>query len=72
LKELAQQNLLVQESSSPPTYRFEPADPRLRSLVNELAALYRERRVRVIEAIYPGGARQVQGLADAFKFKPAK
>jgi DNA-binding IclR family transcriptional regulator len=50
-------------------FRFEPRDESMRQLVADLGDLYRERRVRVIEAIYSRKTDAVQTFADAFKFK---
>ena len=50
-------------------FRFEPADAGVRETIRQLSDLYRQRRVRVIEAIYNRKTDAVQSFADAFRFK---
>ena len=52
--ELCRQGFLVEhkQEGGAGRYQFQPNSEELRRLVAELAATYRERRVRVIEAIY--------------------
>lgn len=54
VRELCAQGLLVEQKQDggPVRYQFQPNSEELRRLVAELATTYRERRVRVIEAIY--------------------
>lgn len=66
LQQLTAAGLLV---NSGPAYRFEPREESLREVVKELAELYHERRVRVIEAIYARKSDAVQTFAEAFKFR---
>lgn len=53
-------------------YRYSPATPELDSLVDQLADIYRERRVSVITLIYSKPSSQVQAFADAFKLRREK
>ncbi len=50
-------------------WQFTPADEAVARVVHELAEAYRERRVRIIEAIYAPKPDAAQTFADAFKFK---
>lgn len=61
--------LLVEESGSPPAFRYAPQDQNLRAAVDETAMAYRTWRIRVIEAIFAPEADPVQGFADAFKLR---
>lgn len=51
------------------TYRFDPARPEDAQTVAELAVIYRQRRVRVIEEIYSRPLHSVRSFAHAFRFK---
>lgn len=55
--------------SSPGRFQFSPANDETRQVVKDLAEAYRERRVRIIEAIYSRKTDAVQTFADAFRFK---
>lgn len=50
-------------------YCFRPARSELVQIVDQLADLYKERRVSVINLIYSKPHDKVQALADAFKFR---
>jgi len=54
---------------SPGVFRYAPADEQTRRTIRDLADSYRERRVRIIEAIYSRKTDSVQTFADAFRFK---
>ena len=69
LKDLSRQGLLTQGPGSEPVYRFEPADDKVPGVIETLATIYRERRLRVVEAIYSSSGSQIPGLADAFTLK---
>jgi predicted transcriptional regulator len=66
LQQLSAAGLLVQNGAG---YHFEPRNDATRQVVRELADLYRQRRVRVIEAIYSRKTDSVQSFADAFKLR---
>jgi hypothetical protein len=69
LKELADQGFLQEEPGEPPQYRFKSSDEELKAVVAELAAVYRERRLRVVEIIYPGTTSGARNFADAFRIR---
>jgi hypothetical protein len=50
-------------------YRFSPEGPDAHRLASELAKLYRERRVAVIEAIYKSPLDPIRQFADAFRIR---
>ncbi len=54
------------------TFLYRPATPELASLVDELANLYRERRVAVITAVYTKPVDKIRSFADAFRLRKDK
>jgi hypothetical protein len=50
-------------------YRYAPTQPALAESVRQLALLYGERRVSVIEQIYAKPADPLQSFADAFRIR---
>lgn len=54
LKELCQDGILTPDEGREPSYRFDSRNHGLAQLVQELAALYQERPVRVLHLIYSG------------------
>jgi hypothetical protein len=66
LSGLTQAGLLTESNGR---FRFAPRDESMRQVMHDLAEAYRERRVRIIEAIYTRKTDAVQTFADAFKFK---
>lgn len=69
LRTFTAEGFLVEEKTSPPTYRYAPNDSDLRSAVEATAAVYQARRIRVIEAIFAPEVDPVQSFADAFKLR---
>lgn len=53
----------------PDAYRYAPKDIDTDATVSELAALYSERPVSVVDVIYTEPSDPVRALADAFKLK---
>jgi hypothetical protein len=68
LRELCHDELVVVENSTSATYHFRSEDKALAALVADLAIVYKERPIRVLQIIYPG-ADKGQGFANAFKFR---
>ena len=66
LSGLTQVGLLTETNGR---FRFAPREDAMRKVMHDLAEAYRERRVRIIEAIYARKTDAVQTFADAFKFK---
>jgi hypothetical protein len=54
--------------SGPDRFIFQPADPRITEVVEQLAEFYKERPLRVIDAIY-GSRGSVSEFADAFRLR---
>jgi hypothetical protein len=69
LRQLQKHGLLIQTGSTDLRYRFAPADERLRSTVDQLAAIYKERRVAVITFIASQPLAHVRTISDAFRFR---
>lgn len=67
LEKFVASGLLVKGPGEPPSYCFKTGAGT--QAVVELSRYYKEMPVRVIEAIYQKGRDNVQGFADAFKFK---
>lgn len=72
-QELCAQGFLVEQKHEDETarYQFQPRSEELRRLVAELATTYRERRVRVIEAIYAPPS-PMDEFSRAFQFRKDK
>lgn len=69
LAELQKHGLLEIELGSPPHYCYKPRTHDLERKADQLAAMYKERRVSVITLIYSQPLDKVRTLADAFKFR---
>jgi hypothetical protein len=50
-------------------YQYAPKTAELDKLVSDLALLYAERRVTIINAIYSGPLRKLHNFADSFRFR---
>ncbi len=55
--------------SSTKEYRYEPKSENLVTAVTLLAEAYRERRIKVIEAIYSKPVSGIRSFSEAFRFK---
>ena len=51
------------------TFQFSPASDQMKAVVKKLADLYRERPVRVVEAIYQATVSEIEEFAKAFKIR---
>jgi hypothetical protein len=69
LADLKARGFLTVAESSPPRYRYQPANPDLGSRIDLLAEVYRERRVTVITLIYSRPIDPAQAFADAFRLR---
>ena len=59
---------LVRKSETA-TFQFSPASDQVRTLVNDLAILYRQRPNRIIQAIYEAPVSEIEEFAKAFKIR---
>lgn len=53
-------------------YQYAPASKELDQLVGQLAQLYQQRRVTIINLIYSGPVQKLQDFADAFRIHKKK
>jgi hypothetical protein len=70
LKTLHGQGFLgLDDSSSPPTYSYQPASTELDATVARLAETYRERRVAVVSLVASKPMDNVRAFSDAFRIR---
>ncbi len=70
LEELARQGFLGTTGETPlTTFRFTPQTKSLKEAIEQLAHLYAERRVRIVEAIYSERVSAVDEFAKAFRLR---
>jgi hypothetical protein len=50
-------------------FRYAPADERIGATVDELAAVYTDRRMEVINTIYSANLERLRAFSDAFRVK---
>lgn len=72
LEGLRGQGLCQLSANTPQHYQFAPAKPEWEQLTRELAAMYKERRVTIINLIYAGPVQKFQSFADAFRLRKDK
>ena len=70
MRRFTAEGLFVHEGGS--SYRFEPKSPEMARPATELAALYKQHRVAIIEAIYRSPLDPVRQFADAFRIRKDK
>jgi hypothetical protein len=66
LDELVAEGLVIRNEAG---YRFAPQSEQMRALVEQLGKAYKERRVRVIQAVYSDRRRAMREISDAFRFR---
>jgi hypothetical protein len=69
---MRERGLCQQVAASPAGYQFAPAKPEWEQLTRDLAAVYKERRLTIIDLIYAGPAEKFQSFADAFRLRKEK
>ncbi len=71
LKDLMMGGLVADRSQpdSEPLFVYEPQSDSLRGVVDELVAMYNERPVTLVRAIYDRPAQPVISFADAFRIR---
>ncbi len=72
LEELATRNVVRKEAGAEVRYQFAPDDPNLWKVVTELREAYKERPVKVVQAIYSNPPDAVQEFAKAFRVRKDK
>ena len=69
LEELAARGILQKQKEGAIEYRFSPSDERIWKVVNQLRDAYKERPVKVVQAIYSKPPDAVQEFARAFRVR---
>jgi hypothetical protein len=69
LDELFRKGLLKTTSPASASFQFSPESVELKETVDQLAHLYAERRVRIVEAIYSEPVSAVDEFAKAFRLR---
>jgi hypothetical protein len=61
--------LVAGSEAAPRLYQYWPRTPELDQSVRDLAKLYEQRRVTIINLIYSGPIQKLQNFADAFRIR---
>jgi hypothetical protein len=69
LEELAERGIVQRQKQVETEYRFSPPDEKIWKVVNELRDAYKERPVKVVQAIYSKPPDAVQEFARAFRVR---
>jgi hypothetical protein len=72
LDEMAARGVVRKEGGAEARYQFSPEDPALWKIVTELREAYKERPVKVVQAIYSKPPDAVQEFAKAFRVRKDK
>jgi hypothetical protein len=73
LSELESGGVIVQDTAGGGRrYHYQPRDVELALLIDQLAELYRNRRLAVTNAIYAGPTERIQIFSDAFRLRKDK
>lgn len=72
LSEMVASGFLRREGDAGVRYQFAPRDENLRALISELGAAYKEKSVKVVQAIYSKPPDAVQEFAKAFRVRKDK
>lgn len=72
LDELASAGLIEIEHGPPREYRFAPKEEGATLVIDDLAAAYKERRVKIVQIIYAPPTSVAEEFANAFKFRRDK
>jgi hypothetical protein len=69
LERFCQEGLAGKSEAAPATYQYAPASEAVKGLVAQLARLYKERPVSVIDVIYRRSVSDVEEFARAFRLR---
>jgi hypothetical protein len=72
LLKLTEKGLLTADTTTPPLFRYGPHTHEVERLLDQLAEVYAKYLVPVTNLVHNKSRRNIQGLADAFKFKKEK
>lgn len=69
LETLRSSGLVARSEEAERRYRYGPRSPEVAGAVDELAKLYHQRRVTIINLIYAAPVKNLQNFADAFRIR---
>lgn len=69
LEGLKLSGLVDRVEGSEPRYQYSPKSSELAQTVDQLAQLYQQRRVTIINLLYANPVKHLQDFADAFRFR---
>jgi hypothetical protein len=72
LNEMVERGLLRKETDAEVRYQFAPSDENVWNLTSELRTAYKEKSVKVVQAIYSKPPDAVQEFAKAFRLRKDK
>jgi hypothetical protein len=72
LRGLCQQGFASASDETDPQFRFAPKSTEIQRLVDQVATLYQQRRVTLVQLIYSRPVDKLQSFADAFRFRKGK
>ena len=72
LASLCRQGFAAATADATPAYYYAPSSAEIDERLGELAELYRQRRVSLIQLIYSQPVDKLQIFADAFRFRKGK
>ena len=72
LVKLTNGGLLTADGMTPASFRYEPRDHELARILDMLAEVYAKYLVPVTDLVHKKSRRNIEGFAEAFKFKKEK
>jgi hypothetical protein len=69
LMKLQALRIVTKSTQSPPTFKYEPSDPKLASVLDGLIIAYTVFPIRVMELIYQKPSSVLRDFAEAFKIR---
>ena len=72
LRGLCQEGFAIATNDDEPQFRFAPKSTEFQNSVDQLAILYQQRRVSLVQLIYARPVDKLQRFADAFRFRKGK
>lgn len=72
LVKLANRGFLTADGTTPGSFRYAPRSQEMARLLDQLAEVYAKYLVPVTDLVHKKSRRNIQGIAEAFKFKKEK
>lgn len=72
LVKLANRGFLTADGTTPGSFRYAPRNQEMARLLDQLAEVYAKYLVPVTDLVHKKSRRNIQGIAEAFKFKKEK